>query len=63
MTADELKTRRKLRFPSQQEAADFFEVSKSMIDKYERGANPIRKIHAIAFDAVLPKSAPKEDDQ
>lgn len=57
MTAEEFKTRRKLRFKSQQAAADFYEVSKSLIDKYERGVNPIRKIHAMAFDATLPKEA------
>lgn len=55
MTAHELKKRRTSKFRTQQEAADYYEISKSLMEKYERGARPIRKIHALAFDATLPR--------
>lgn len=59
MNAQELTERRKSMFPSRSAAARFFEVSSAMLDQYETGKRPIRKIHAIAFDAVLPKPEPK----
>jgi transcriptional regulator with XRE-family HTH domain len=53
MNSDEFKELRKRHFKTQQEAADYFQVSFSLIEKYERGKNPIRLIHAIAFRAIL----------
>lgn len=55
MDGAELKRRRKLAFRSQRAAADYFEVSRELIAKYEIGALPIRKIHGMAFDAWLPR--------
>lgn len=55
MDSQELKRRRKARFRTQAEAAEFFEVSRDLIAKLEGGKRPITKIHAIAFDAVLPR--------
>ncbi len=54
MTAQELKKRRKAKFKTQKEAADFFEVSRDLIAKFETGKSPIRKVYALAFDAALP---------
>lgn len=57
MTAEEFRARRKARFRSRAEAAAYWDISASLIEKYERGVLPIRRIHSIAFDATLPPAA------
>ncbi|HRQ90712.1 MAG TPA: hypothetical protein PLA50_18105 [Bacteroidia bacterium] len=55
MTAEEFRARRKAKFRSRVAAAAYWEISGSLIEKYERGVIPIRRIHAMAFDVTLPR--------
>ncbi len=55
MSAEEFRARRRAAFRTQVEAAAYWGLSKSLVEKYERAAMPIRRIHAMAFEATLPQ--------